>query len=152
MKLLANWLVGAAVLSLGAGCGGGTQVDEVETEFCEHLEQGPAKSVAAGGAVDDDHQRYDISLTPQARSVTFAVDHPGEYTFGLDQDVPLTVHAPNQGAEAPAESTVTSGLSCPALKKKQTADLATVGVYTLTFGGTDAQTVRLVIEHGEHSH
>lgn len=155
MNKLQSAVVVAAVFAF-VGCGGPAQ-DPANVEICEHLAEGPAASVTAAEsmppAISDDHKRYDVTLidvnSQKGGSVTFASGEAGEFIFGLNKDVPLTVKDAS-GTTVAAEATARSVPECDAVKARYAYDLA-VGTYTLTFGPTAETSVGVVVEHGAHT-
>ncbi|MCI0569204.1 MAG: hypothetical protein L0Y66_00475 [Myxococcaceae bacterium] len=158
MTFKATLFSSVAVAALVVGCGTGTPEEDIDVELCEHLAEGPNVAVtavvsgdASGAAVSNDHHRYDISLTSGAGKVSFAVDHAGEFVFGLGADVAMEIKDPS-GAPVTPEETLLTGLACTDIKKRVQAHLETVGTYTLTFGPSSVQVVPLVIEHTHSAH
>jgi hypothetical protein len=144
--------VSAAVglcLSLGvAGCSD----DEVslDAEGCEHLREGPAVPTPSGGAIDDDHQRYDLTLSPSANPagvVTFASSREDHYFVFLSRDVPLTVR--QGGKEIAPTGFVDGSPACTEIATRSQFHLS-VGTYELVFGPTSETSVSIVIE-GENA-
>ncbi|MCI0572577.1 MAG: hypothetical protein L0Y66_17630 [Myxococcaceae bacterium] len=156
-KLLLSVLLSVVSLSACAPA----EEESVDIEGCEHLQEGPATSVAAttaatgAPAVRDDHRRYDVALADvtggRGGSVSFAVAEAGDYVIFLGADVPLAVTDP-AGAAVEAEEHAKSSTVCTDIKSRSVFPLAQVGTYTLTFGPTTAATVSVVIEHAAHAH
>ena len=157
-------LLSASLLSsllLSSACGGDEEETEnPDVEGCEHLQEGPATPVsatatgAAAPAVDDDHRRYDITLTDVAGGkggdVTFASGEAGDYVLFLDAAVPVSV-LDGAGAQVPFESSSASSAQCTEIKARHVLELG-VGTYTLRFGPSPLDAVGLVVELGEHAH
>ncbi len=163
VKTWMKWMGGAvaAVSVAMTGCGH-DEAHDAETELCEHLQGGASRAVTATAEAEgapgiaDDHTRYEVSL-PEVNGqreghVTFAVDHGGEYLFGLSRDVPVELR-PAAGGDAVALTKSTPDV-CEELAAVHSAELG-VGTYVLRFGPTGEQAVDVVVEHhhGEdHAH
>lgn len=132
-------------------------------EACEHLENGPVRSITAGvdaaSAPDasEGHSRYDVTLVQIAGQpggfVKVAIADAGEHILFFDQDVALVV---TDAGGAPVVTTRTVGdADCDRVAVAFTMDLA-VGTHTLALTPTSATTtsVSLVLERAveEHSH
>ncbi len=143
-----------------AGSDAGTPGDELDEEGCEHLADGPAVSVTATAtasgapAIDADHQRYDIQLTPitggKGGYVTFAADDEADFVFFLGANVPVTFRDA-QDQEVEPEASATSSTTCTEIKGRYVVPLE-VGMYTLSFGPTTEDQVSVVVEEAGHEH
>ncbi len=146
---------------LTAACGGDAEqaAESPDAESCEHLQEGPATPLTAASgagapAVDDDHRRYDITLTEvpggKGGDVTFASGEGGDYVLFLDAAVPVSV-LDGAGAQVAFESSSASSETCTEIKARHVVELG-VGTYTLRFGPSPLSAVGLVVEHGAHGH
>ena len=153
-----------AVLAMSvAGCGedDGHEHENPNAEACEHFEMGPPVAVVAAATatasapkIDNNHMRYDVTLTTIAGGkggfVTFAPAKAGDYVIFTNAPVQLSVKN-SAMTEVTAESSATSITECTTVKGRYVYPLQ-VGTYvvgvTATSGG---DTVSLVVEEaGEH--
>jgi hypothetical protein len=145
-------VLGAAValcLSLVAGCSDDSE-ESLDVEGCEHLQQGPAVPTASGGAVGDDHQRYDLTLNTSADPagvVTFASSREDNYFVFLSKNVPLTVR--QGGKEIAPTGLVEGSPECAEIAARWEFHMG-VGTHELVFGPTSETSVSIVIE-GENA-
>ena len=158
MKLFSAVLLSTALL---IGCGD-EEGENADAEGCEHLQEGPVSSVNASAstsgapAVNNDHRRYDITLTDvtggKGGTVSFAAAEEAHYIIFSNADVPLAVRDAN-GQTVSAEESVKSSSACTEIKGRHTFPMK-VGTHTITFGPTTEDSVSIVIEEeaGEHDH
>lgn len=154
MSLTARALVVAA-LALSA-C---APTEHEELEACEHLADGPARSLTAvsegeGPALSDDHTRYDVTLTAitggNGGQVHLAADAAAEYGFYLSAEVPLAI-TDADGNPVTLEQKPLPEDACSELALWVAADL-TVGTWVLRFGPTAQGSVSVVVEAEEEGH
>jgi hypothetical protein len=151
MKRFSAALLSAALL---VGCG----EENVDSDACEYLQEGPSASVTASAnatgspAVSNDHRRYDISLIDgtdgKGGSVSFAVAEANQYTLFLNGEVPVNVRDAN-GQRIEVVVSGTGSSECSEIKRRHTFALA-VGTHSITFGPTTASSVSLVIVEAAH--
>src|SRR5688500_14567310 len=93
MKRFSTVLLAAALF---AGCGEET----IDTDVCEHLQEGPSSTLTAidnnatvPPPVSNDHRRYDITLIDvtggKGGTVSFEVVEANDYTLFLTGEVPV---------------------------------------------------------------
>jgi hypothetical protein len=127
-------------------------------EACEHLEMGPmvaltaaATSGATAPKINNDHQRYDVTLVDVAGAkggfVTFAAGTAGDYIIYTSVPAQLEVKS-TAGASVMVESAMTSVTECTLVKGRNVYDLA-VGTYVIGIGGVSADMVSFVVEASE---
>jgi len=151
-----------ALASAPLGCGSNDEQghENPNQEACEHLEMGPMVAVTAAGAssatapkINNDHQRYDVSLVDLAGSkggfVTFAAAEAGEFILYTSAPVQLEVKS-SAGATVMAESSLPSIPECTLVKGRSVYDL-TVGTYVIGISGASADKVSFVVEES-HVH
>lgn len=139
LRALAGLCLAAAV----AGC---PAEESPDVEACEHLQQGPFVPITSGGAVDDDHRRYDLTLTPSANpsgTATFASGADGRYLVFLTKAIPLTIR--RDGVTTSAEDRVVGSDECTEIAVRDAFHMG-VGTYELVFGSTTETTVGIIIE------
>ncbi|HEX8699857.1 MAG TPA: hypothetical protein VF815_13525 [Myxococcaceae bacterium] len=151
----------SAVL-LAASLLGGCGEETLDTDACEHLQEGPASAITASAttagapAVSNDHRRYDITLIDgtdgKGGSVSFAVAEATDYTLFLTGEVPVNLRDAN-GQRIEVTVSGTGSSECSEVKRRHTFALD-VGTYNLTFGPTTESSVSLVIVEAaaEHEH
>jgi hypothetical protein len=129
-----------------AGC---PAEESVDVEGCEHLKRGPAVAIASGGAIRDDHQRYDLSLDPSANPsgmATFASSREDDYYIFLNKDIRLAVR---QNDTIVGEEFLLESPECTEIAVREKFHLH-IGTYAIVFGSTSETTVSIVIE-GENA-
>ncbi|MBX2802957.1 MAG: hypothetical protein KTR31_35065 [Myxococcales bacterium] len=134
-------------------CGGSATDTDLETAFCELLENGREKDVVATATATDapevafDNRQVEIELvgSPGAYSgyATFTPDEPGHFAMGLGQNVPFEVQTAS-GEVLPWAAEVV-GAACADLAVRYTVELAQVP-HTLFFGPGDAEEIDFVAE------
>lgn len=153
-----------AALALAAialtGCGDDHDHDhdhegeDPTAEACEHAADGPfepvnaAEADAAPAIQSFTHRRIDITLLAagdvNGGSVAFNATEVGDYVFFLTADVPLAF----AGDAGPIEIEETAAVdACAEVAVAHTVELSP-GVFTLTFGPTEATEVGLIFEAG----
>jgi hypothetical protein len=146
-------VLGAAValcLSLVAGCSDDSE-DSLDVEGCEHLQQGPAVPTVSGGAIGDDHQRYDLTLNPSADPagvVTFASSREDNYFIFLSKNVPMKLRS-SGGSEIASIGFADGSPECAEIAARWEFHMG-VGTHDLVFGPTSENSVSIVIE-GENA-
>jgi len=133
---------------------GGDGGENLDSEGCEHLTEGPFVDVTAGAdaasavAVGADHKAYRVKLSSsQPGFLRFAAATMGDLFIYADTDAPLEV-TDDQGKEV-SLTTVKSIAACSEVKAKHSAELAAVGTYTFRLGPGATQ-VTLVLELEGH--
>lgn len=136
-------------VALLVGCGEET----VDTDACEHFEEGPATAITASAtvtgapSVSNDHRRYDISFVDgtdgKGGSVSFAVAEANHYTLFLNGIVSVNVRDAN-GQRIEVSSSGTGSDECFDIQRRHFFPLE-VGTYSITFGPTTSDSVSLVI-------
>ena len=131
-------------------------------EACEHMKGGPMKAVTAAAAasvsapaIDDDHQRYDVSLVgPSGAKVgflTFAAAAHGEIIVFTNAPVTVSLKSP-AGTAITAKSTSASIGECSEVKGRHQFEVE-VGTHSLEIGPeTTLDKVSLVVEPVAHTH
>lgn len=126
-----------------------------DAEACEHLADGPSVAVTAaasgeGGAISDDHRRYDITLPATTGGfggrVHFAAEEAGDFVFFFNRTVSAAYRAATDGAATAVEDRQTSGLSCAEIGQRDVVPLA-VGTWVLDIGPTDSAELSVVVEN-----
>ncbi|AGC44715.1 hypothetical protein MYSTI_03403 [Myxococcus stipitatus DSM 14675] len=156
-KLLTAFLMSTALLT--AACGDDTSPPEenVDTEGCEHLREGPSTAITATTSgtppsVANNHRRYDITLVDgvggKSGSVSFAASEATDYVLYTSADVAVAI-SDSSGAAVAIEESAKSSPSCTDIKGRHVVPLK-VGTYRFTFGPTTAASVNLVIEEASH--
>jgi hypothetical protein len=137
--------------------------DGVAEELCFHMENGPSSAVSlpaleAGtqGDVSMEHTRFDITLLPSEAvftgTVEFQAADEGEYAFALDRAVDFAIFDGSQRRLDAENETIDTSMCADDIATVYVYELA-VGTYTLSFGPTDSESVRIVIERVvEHNH
>lgn len=140
---------------LGAtGCGASDT--DLETAFCDGLQQPAAKTVdasldadAAPDATDD--SRVDVVLNAEQDGsfggyVAYEPDESGSFAFGLTEDVEL-VFRDASGEEIAIDTTVV-GAACDELAVRHSVTLA-LEVVTIEIVGSPTETVGLIAEESD---
>jgi len=153
----------AAVLAMSvAGCGDDAPEHEnPNAEACEHFEMGPpvaviaaATATASAPKIDNNHMRYDVTLTTTAGGkggfVTFAPAKAGDYIIFTNAPVQLSVKN-SAMTEVTAESSATSITECTTVKGRYVYPLQ-VGTYVVGVTATSGDMVSFVVEEAEHEH
>jgi hypothetical protein len=161
MKRAAFWLILGSI-SLAAACGDDHDHGEASPaeDACEHMIEGPARSITAAadpGAdapeIGDAHTRFDITLPgagdSRAGRVDLVIAEAGGYMLYMSADVPLTVHDDAGTALAP-EASERSVAECTEVALGHGFDLG-VGTYSVSLGPTAEALVQVVVVPlGEH--
>lgn len=136
---------------------------DVFAEFCEHLEQGPAETVAATAdaeaapSADAEHTRFDVTLVSDgsgqfAGYVQRAIGSTDQI-IALDAAVPYTVFGPD-GNEVPMHHDVSDQDGCSLVISARHFEMP-IGTARIAFGPTTVESFSMVIEasdHGAHDH
>lgn len=132
--------------------------ETADTEGCEHLANGPATAVTTGATapkVDNDHKRYDLTLTTAGTTVEFDSDEAAHYVLFLNKDIPVKVRELATSKTLALLESGTASTPCATVKGRHVVELG-VGVYAIEFGPTTETQVSLVIEeeagHGDDEH
>ena len=136
-------------VALLVGCGEET----IDSDACEHLQEGPASAITASAtatgapSVSDDHRRYDIAFVDgtdgKGGSVSFAVAEANDYTLFLNGVVSVVLRDAN-GQLVGVTASGTGSSECFDIQRRHLFPLE-VGTYSITFGPTTASSVSLVI-------
>ncbi|MCG8422090.1 MAG: hypothetical protein MJE77_29555 [Proteobacteria bacterium] len=157
--LFAAAAIAAVAVSVALlGCGDDDDELNAAEDACEHMKEGPSQAVTAatdntGDAPDigEEHTRFDITLSGQDSYIDLVIDEEGEFTVFMDKSVPIAVST-SSGAPVAAEQTNSNVTECAEVSIGHTFDFE-VGTYSVNFGSTAEQQVRLVVVHeGEHMH
>jgi hypothetical protein len=143
-------IISALCCAAAAACGG----DEpgVDTEGCEHLEEGPFEAVTASAARDaaapsvaPDHKAYTTTLPAGAVGyVAFPAAEATDYVVFLDKPVPFAVFNSTGGAVTLTAS-ADSSPECATIRGRHTFALQ-VGTAFFGLGPNMGMPVNLVIE------
>ena len=149
-----------ALAAAPVGCGGSDEHTHGNRneEACEHLEMGPMVAITAATAssataprINNDHQRYDVSLVDVAGAkggfVTFAAAKAGEFIVYTGATVQLAV-THSVGATVMSESWMASIAEWALVKGRNVYDLA-VGTYVIGISGAPADKVSFVVEESD---
>lgn len=138
------------------GCAGEGEETDLETAFCEILANGPETSVTATDSADGAPEAFvedaavEIALLEVEGQyegfVSFTTDEAGSYAIGLSDDVPMEVLDADGGSIAIDQSI--DGAACADLAVRHTVSLE-LGTYTLSFGPTDVDEVKVVAEESD---
>lgn len=127
---------------------------DLETAFCNGLEEAAARTVSASAGPEDapdvtDVGRVDIELLAgdSAGFVAYVPDEVGSFAFGLTEDLPIAIRDAD-GAAVEIEQTVTGSMLCDALAVRYSAPL-TIQRYTLEVGPTSATTLGIIAEESD---
>lgn len=137
-------------------CAGEGEETDLETAFCDILANGPETSVTATESADGAPEAFvedsavEIALVAGdpdfSGYVSFTTDEAGSYAMGLSDDVPVEV-MDSEGATISLEQSI-DGAACADLAVRHTVSLE-LGTYTLYFGPTDVDEVKLVAEESD---
>ncbi|MEQ9319745.1 MAG: hypothetical protein RIF41_11345 [Polyangiaceae bacterium] len=137
-----------------AACAGSDT--DLETAFCDGLQQPAAKTVdasldAAAAPDATDASRVDVVLLPQTDGsyggfVAYRPDESGSFAFGLTEDVDL-VFRDASGAEIAIDTTVV-GAACDELAVRHSVSLS-LDVVTIEIVGSPIETIGLIAEESD---
>lgn len=129
---------------------------DLETAFCEGLEQPAARTVMTTPTADDapditDIGRVDIQLPAAGLDsngfVAYLPDEAGTFAFGLTEDVSIMLRDAD-GVAVPLDTTVTGSTLCDALAVRYSATLA-IERHTIELGTTSAGTIGIIAEESD---
>lgn len=135
---------------------------DYKADACKHMQDGPARSVAAAESRTDDlpdvgaaHTRFDIALANVSGSregfVAFEADEEADFHFALSGEATLEI-TDAAGAVMPREGAVDTEGGCGEVKAIHTYELEP-GRYVLHFQSGNEVSVSLVtVEGGVHAH
>ncbi|MBK8011845.1 MAG: hypothetical protein IPK13_10880 [Deltaproteobacteria bacterium] len=165
-SLTRSWLV-AACLSFGASlalaaCGDGddgvpgtSSDEELLSEFCEHLIEGPTETVvssttaASAPNVTYHHTRLEVLLGDEPRFVRYEVDEPGDLAFAYGSDEAVLYRQGDMNVTP--DNVKTGPFPCSDLRRVDVVPLA-VGTVVLEIAPSSNATTYLVVEElGEES-
>lgn len=138
--------------------------EDPEAHACEHLEEGPFQQVAAAAdaamapGMTGVHVTYDVTLQDDGAGnfggfAAYTAAEAAEFMFFVDTDVPIAF-LDAAGAALTPEGTCSAdpcSAACALIQGKYMLDLG-AATYTLSFGPTPAQRVRVLVEEAHHDH
>lgn len=134
--------------------------EELVAEGCEHMKDGPeqaATAVADGSATLEDitaeHTRIDVTLADymgmKGGFVRYEAAESGDFVFFVDSDVAIEVlDADNMDSAVAFEEMGVAVDECAEVAVQHTIEFEAGKSYKILLGPTDAELVKLVIEHG----
>ncbi len=140
--------------SLGLAACGGTTDTNLEAAFCTGLGSASVATVMAAAEPTDapaaalGDQAIELTLvgegSQKSGSVVFSADEVGHFAFGIDKDLPISI-VDSAGQPVLLDRTVKGSEMCSELAVRHTAMLS-IADYTITFGPTDATSIKVVAE------
>ena len=130
--------------------------ESAEEEGCEHMKEGPSKTITASLASEampvdasTEHTRYDVTLVAgdmqNGGVVRIVVDSAGDHYLFLNKDVPVSMTRVGGDVVAPEKSEGAVAECSSDILKHYVFELE-VGTYDLTFGPAGDTDIRFVFE------